>query len=925
MGKRGIAGLFIAFVLLVSASSVSAEHTSTAELDPVTIYETLEANFTLEIENDFWSEDSIYDVALETEGVNILSLITPTDWTSTIDSGSVYYETETGAISSWDLQKFGIALQALKVDENRTYEWSIKTEDNKNETHTTTVELNVINDATPPALSDPIPYDGLHIKEGTDDQEASITAIDNETGVKQVKFNYDDCAFLNDTKHMILEEVNSTGHYEGTANLSEYEDPTKDNASAAPLEVCFSFNAENNGGNMSVYMGEITIDGAEPEVELVSPADNALMNSQSDFEFTARDNLAPNMSCELLVDGEVELDNITAYNNETTTISVQNVSEGVHEWAVRCEDLAGWNATSGSRTYTLDRTPPSIKLAYPPYLIIAEGTDLGFTVTDNFELDGVSYNHSGSENTVNKTTYDSDNKSRFEIGTDGWPEGPTEVHVDADDAAGNNASRMFVVIVDKTAPEVDLLSPVNESDVKVNFTFNTSDDYDSMIDCTLYVGKDNNTAEANGTATVNTSRDNSSDGGIGIIRSLLGPGNYTWSVECVDDAGNEGRSGEWNLTTTDTSGPEITFSDANVTVRGNNITINSTITDISGVDDDSVRAVMKDPANRTFNVSMSRAGDTDNYAGSFPTDENSPTGNYTATVHAADNSGNEGSGDNLYRVTYAYELSLALDPNPAETGEEVEASGTVLYDNGSLVPEEFITLSLPDTTMDAVIDNSTGGFSHIFEAPDVEGGHETTAQITAGNGFTFSAAANLTVIAESEEEDEDEEKDDGDDDDGGSSDGPDSSTFQCPVGECYSGGECVPCVDDEDEEEDEDEGEKEEDNDKDKDKDEGDEAGILEPHCGDKTCNEDEDCESCPEDCGECEETEGVGAAGGFLNIDSMRSSILWILLVLAIIAFMLVYLNRRGGPESLSPGKKKAFRKNRDKLNLDEYLERRS
>ena len=63
---------------------------------------------------------------------------------------------------------------------------------------------------------------------------------------------------------------------------------------------------------------------------------------------------------------------------------------------------------------------------------------------------------------------------------------------------------------------------------------------------------------------------------------------------------------------------------------------------------------------------------------------------------------------------------------------EVTATGSVRFDNDSLVPDEFVTLVLPDTTLQVVIDPSTGGFTHIFTESSA-GSYE---QVYSNRGMT---------------------------------------------------------------------------------------------------------------------------------------------------------------------------------------------
>lgn len=938
MRKRGVLGsiaygLIIALFSLISIYGAYADHTASVSITPLQIYETNSGIFDLSIANtnansllpfDILFDDSkgsINSISIAYTNFTLLASTIPSDWTRSLANDVLAYTTNYSALSSGASILVRVQANANKVDANTTAVWTITTEDLENETSVNTVQLSIINDDTAPLMSGPMPNDGIYIKQGTNNQQANITASDPETGVKQVNFNYDDCAYLNDTKNIVL--ANDSPSYSGIVDLSSYADST---------QVCFSFNAENFGGEMGTYPGRLTIDGIAPIVTLISPSDGKLMNSQSDFEFIASDNLAPDMDCELLVDGNVET-TVTALNNATTTISVANVSEGAHSWAVRCTDLAGWQTTSSSRNYVLDRTAPSARIQSLVSFIIAAGTQLDFIVTDNFELDGISYTFSNlsTDNpnyeymnfTLNKTMYTTKNESHFSIPTEIWEEGYHDIYVWSDDAAGNNITGTFLVAVDKTAPNITLVSPTNESNVDANFTFDVMDNYDSMLDCTLYVN-----GQANGTGQVNTSQSSTY-----LITSTLGPANYTWRIECIDDAGNNGISEEWNVTIIDTIGPSIAFNDVGTVVRGNSIIINATITDISGVDENTVYATMEDANNVTVNVTLAKETGTDNYIGAYPTNSSFPLGQYIARVFAEDNFANSNSYYAVYNLTYAYVVTLILNPNPAQTGQQVTASGTVAYDSGEIANDGFIILILPNTSIDAVMEN--GGFSHEFNAPDIAALYDIIATITPGNGFTFSAIGTLNVTNETQVGNTttitittigSNNKGTG---------GTSTSNFGCGVNKAPdNNGRCVdittqnppsttvsvpsssnaPANSN---------------------------SGVVTfGYCGDGTCDQNENCNKCVSDCNICppnndENITGIGLgahATGFFNISAVSSSILWLILVLTIMAFALLYVYQYGAPQmpnmpNVSMPKvnipKNLFRR-KDRLGIDRYMENR-
>ncbi|PIN86909.1 hypothetical protein COV19_02785 [Candidatus Woesearchaeota archaeon CG10_big_fil_rev_8_21_14_0_10_44_13] len=628
------------------------------------------------------------------------------------------------------------------------------------------------------------------------------------------------------------------------------------------------------------------------------------------------------MTCDLLVDGDVET-TVTALNNVTATISVQNVSEGRHEWAVRCTDLAGWDNVSETRRYILDRTAPEALLTSPPRLVMKSGVTLNFAVTDNFGLDGVTYSYSNfsvdNPNyeyvnlTLNKSSYASVNETQFAIETVLWEEGDHDITIWADDIASNNGTGFYFITIDNTAPLINLLSPLNESVTDATFVFNTSDNTDDAVECTLYVNE-----TARGSSSVNNSITPN-----GTIRASLIQGTYQWRVECIDDAGNNGASETWNITIIDLTGPEITFNDVGTVIRGNDIIVNATISDISGVDESSVQASIEDANNITSNITLQRVTGTDSYVGVYPTNSTFPLGTYIARVSAEDVFGNQNSNYSDYGLTYGYVVNLILNPNPAQTGQQVTASGTVSYDNGEIANDGFITLMLPDTSIDVVIEN--GGFSHMFNAPGVAALYGVIATITPENGFTFSAAGMLNVTNETQAENTTTTTTTTTSSNNGGS-GSTSDFGRCGVNKVEDeNGRCVDITESDTPTEivslpEQSQG------------DENSNSGVVTfGSCGDGSCDQNENPHNCALDCGEPEKTAGVGKAGGFLNLSSINSSLLWLMLVLLIVAFVLLYLYQYGAPEpsmpSISAPKMPKFSlfKKKDHLGIDKYMENRN
>ena len=262
------------------------------------------------------------------------------------------------------------------------------------------------------------------------------------------------------------------------------------------------------------------------------------------------------------------------------------------------------------------------------------------------------------------------------------------------------------------------------------------DNYDDAMDCTVYIddeGQEQHTAQ---------------EGAETTYPAIVPPGEHRWKVQCVDDAGNVGESDERLISVIDTSGPDITMNNPDVVYRGDPVTLSLDITDISGVD--AVEAEMRDPDGNIQSIPLEKEDDT--YTSSIPTTEDSPTGTYTVEVYAVDTLNNSNSATDEVLVTYRYIIELELEPQTAEPGEIVQVSGTVLYDNGSSIPEDTILIEVPENetankTNEAELEGDS--FSCSFPAPS-DGTYEIVALVTSQeNGQEYTGTSLLTVSSQS--------------------------------------------------------------------------------------------------------------------------------------------------------------------------------
>ncbi|MFH1850074.1 MAG: hypothetical protein ABH879_07895, partial [archaeon] len=123
--------------------------------------------------------------------------------------------------------------------------------------------------------------------------------------------------------------------------------------------VSFAVNINYKNGRGSTAF-ELVPDKTPPKFILQSPPDNANFTSTGMvFNWTATDMVAYNLTCNLTLDGRVNVSGINATNGGLTNVTVAGLSSGaMHQWNVSCIDESNNSNTSHTRTFTIIRAPP---------------------------------------------------------------------------------------------------------------------------------------------------------------------------------------------------------------------------------------------------------------------------------------------------------------------------------------------------------------------------------------------------------------------------------------------------------------------------------------------------------------------------------------------------------------------------------------
>ncbi|MFH1850208.1 MAG: CARDB domain-containing protein [archaeon] len=165
-------------------------------------------------------------------------------------------------------------------------------------------------------------------------------------------------------------------------------------------------NATNIGWNNTNYT--LYVDTTGPTVDPNYPVQGFNTSSGTQmFNFTAADNLGRGLTCNLTIDGKVNVSKIAAASGIPANRTVSGFSEGSHQWNVTCNESSGFTKTSETRDFTVDLTPPAVNISSPKNqtaLITPETVDFIFNASDVItSIANCTLVLNGKANTTNQT------------------------------------------------------------------------------------------------------------------------------------------------------------------------------------------------------------------------------------------------------------------------------------------------------------------------------------------------------------------------------------------------------------------------------------------------------------------------------------------------------------------------------------------
>ena len=230
-------------------------------------------------------------------------------------------------------------------------------------------------------------------------------------------------------------------------------------------------------------------------------------------------------------------------------INFTGLSEGTYKLNATANDTTGNKNSTGTRTIILDITPPDVILNLPDNNLYTNQNNMDFnwTAKDNFDtlINCTVNTYSLSGNFAASDSIECQSETPCTINQVNFGEGRYIWNVTCSDNANNtktSETRNFTI--DETPPEINLVFPPSNyktNQTTINFTFNATDEYSEIMNCSLYIPQISNDP-INSSYTLNNTNKIfpvSFSNSINIVR---------WEIECFDTAGNPVTNEGINLT-----------------------------------------------------------------------------------------------------------------------------------------------------------------------------------------------------------------------------------------------------------------------------------------------------------------------------------------------------------------------------------------
>ncbi len=146
----------------------------------------------------------------------------------------------------------------------------------------------------------------------------------------------------------------------------------------------WTINCSDPSGNSNENKSQklLYVDTTGPAMTLHFP-DGILPLNYDDvtFNWTAVDNIATNMTCNITLDGIINVSNIPIINDSIANVTIINLTLGSHEWNVTCWDTL--NNTNTSETITFNINSPDLTLNASEIMFNNTNPEEGHNITIN--------------------------------------------------------------------------------------------------------------------------------------------------------------------------------------------------------------------------------------------------------------------------------------------------------------------------------------------------------------------------------------------------------------------------------------------------------------------------------------------------------------------------------------------------------------
>ena len=438
----------------------------------------------------------------------------------------------------------------------------------------------------------------------------------------------------------------------------------------------------------------------------------------------------PNGTTEQHILSDSNLDSV--YN---ATFIIPNRT-GTYTIRIFANDSSGNINSTQTATFTaVDSIFPQVSVmeCTPVNASLGEIVQCNATITDNILLSTAWASVTLPDGTsINQTT--ANLSSRYHFNFTATKAGQHTARWYANDSSGNtNTTIVYFNISDINAPSLSIIAPLNYSNFTENtvFTFNSTDNYYSLLNCSLMV--DGVVRQIN-SSTINST--------ITSFEVGLASGNHSWNITCNDNSTNKNTS-ETRLLITDRQYPVFVFLnlspssddelDPNV-----NITFSANVTDnLTAVSTVLLLYKLSGAGNFTNVTMVYEAG-----TGLYNTSLNfTVSGSYVFALWANDSLGNSNESGTVTK-TIGYDSTWTRSPSeiaPVSASVNVNVSvGNITINNTG---DYNLTITLSSSS-NATIFNSSGVFNITPKGIAVVNVNETSS--TGIKTFTINISSSGT-------------------------------------------------------------------------------------------------------------------------------------------------------------------------------------